>query len=450
MQTAERRKLGGWLGTLTLVQKWVKKLKAMAEVVDPSAYVFPVRELATVVASDPILYSSTKAMFVEALQFKADDAVGAPAIETWEDFLSILNTIMSTPPQFILDEAGQAQGLAGLPITAVLDWTMATASGYATYSNSKFNKYFKKVLNYWCHYLMHLDSRWVLAQGDTTGEIISIPWLSDTAKTEMVNMAMQPIHPPPYTETFEQIFAVPDLADPEYLGFTSWDQFFVREFNDGQRPVGDAAIVNACESAPLMYKKNVSYSESFYLKGQPYSLIDMFNGDPLTSQFVGGTVYQAFLSALSYHRWHSPVDGLIEKAYIIDGTYFLENAAENFYCKGSDLHPLKPMASQPFFTSAATRAVIFIRADDPLIGLVAVVPVGMTEVSSCQITAVEGQVVKKGDELGMFHYGGSTHCMVFQKGVDLEFLVDVSENPSLSEQNVAVKSNLANIKTAAP
>jgi phosphatidylserine decarboxylase len=32
----------------------------------------------------------------------------------------------------------------------------------------------------------------------------------------------------------------------------------------------------------------------------------------LAELFQGGTVYQAFLSALSYHRWHSPVNGVIK------------------------------------------------------------------------------------------------------------------------------------------
>jgi phosphatidylserine decarboxylase len=27
--------------------------------------------------------------------------------------------------------------------------------------------------------------------------------------------------------------------------------------------------------------------------------------------FEGGTVYQAFLSALSYHHWHAPIDGIV-------------------------------------------------------------------------------------------------------------------------------------------
>lgn len=47
-------------------------------------------------------------------------------------------------------------------------------------------------------------------------------------------------------------------------------------------------------------------------------------GDELASQFAGGTVYQAFLSALSYHRWHAPVSGTIKKAFVADGTFFSE------------------------------------------------------------------------------------------------------------------------------
>ncbi len=35
----------------------------------------------------------------------------------------------------------------------------------------------------------------------------------------------------------------------------------------------------------------------------------MLDNDPLVDKFVGGTIYQAFLSALSYHRWHAPVSG---------------------------------------------------------------------------------------------------------------------------------------------
>lgn len=48
--------------------------------------------------------------------------------------------------------------------------------------------------------------------------------------------------------------------------------------------------------------------------------------DHLASLFCGGTIYQAFLGALDYHRWHSPVSGTIETIYQIPGTYYLDQS----------------------------------------------------------------------------------------------------------------------------
>ena len=66
----------------------------------------------------------------------------------------------------------------------------------------------------------------------------------------------------------------------------------------------------------------------------------MFGGKKLhkehwAKQFEGGTVYQAFLSALFYHRWHSPVDGEIEDVYLIPGTYYLDQSQFIKYDEGS-------------------------------------------------------------------------------------------------------------------
>ena len=45
----------------------------------------------------------------------------------------------------------------------------------------------------------------------------------------------------------------------------------------------------------------------------------------------------------------------------------------------------------------------------------------MSEVSSNEITVKEGQRVEKGDELGMFHFGGSIHLLIFRPEVDIRF-----------------------------
>ena len=73
-----------------------------------------------------------------------------------------------------------------------------------------------------------------------------------------------------------------------------------------------------------------------------------------------------------------------------------------------------------------------------------VLAVGMAEVSTCQITAFEGERVRKGDELGMFHYGGSTHCLIFRPGVMLEF-DHHGQKSGLHSKNIPVNARIATI-----
>lgn len=80
------------------------------------------------------------------------------------------------------------------------------------------------------------------------------------------------------------------------------------------------------------------------------------------------------------------------KAYLVDGTHYSD--AES---KGEDPDGLND--SQGYISAVAARAVIVIDCDDPAIGEVGRVFIGMAEVSSCVIGALLGQRVRKGDEL---------------------------------------------------
>jgi phosphatidylserine decarboxylase len=64
-----------------------------------------------------------------------------------------------------------------------------------------------------------------------------------------------------------------------------------------------------------------------------------------------------------------------------------------------------------------TRATVIIESPD--YGLVALLPIGMSPVSSVNIDpSVEpGAKVHKGDEIGYFLFGGSDFVLVFQAGV---------------------------------
>jgi phosphatidylserine decarboxylase len=141
------------------------------------------------------------------------------------------------------------------------------------------------------------------------------------------------------------------------------------------------------------------------------------------------------------------VSGRIIKAYVVDGTYYSEPLFEGLWgsdkdqTKENSIDPDGEVMTQEYLTCVATRAVIFIESDNPAIGLMAFLGVGMCEVSTCDITVKEGQHVSKGDQLGMFHFGGSTHCLLFRKGVQ----VDGFPSSDL-QHNVAVNSQVAVVK----
>ena len=190
--------------------------------------------------------------------------------------------------------------------------------------------------------------------------------------------------------------------------------------------------------------EHVPLKNKFWIKGQPYSLLDLLHNDPWTSKFEGGTIYQAFLSALSYRRWNSQVSGKIVKAYHINGSYYGEALSQGFE-NPNGAAPVAANDSQAFLTSTATRAVIFIQADNPRIGLMCFVAVGMGDVSNNEITVRIGQHVKKGEQLGMFHFGGSTHVLLFQPTVDLDFNLH-GQKPGIDSSNIKVRDEIAVVK----
>lgn len=205
-------------------------------------------------------------------------------------------------------------------------------------------------------------------------------------------------------------------------------------------PDDDSVIANACESKVYNVARDAKLRDKFWIKGQPYSVSDMLAHDPLAAQFDGATIYQAFLSALSYHRWHAPVSGKVVRAFVQDGTYFSEPLVETADAQ-VEIDTRGISTAQGYLTALATRAVIFIEADNPAIGLMAFIGVGMDEVSTCDITVKEGQHIKKGDQTGMFHFGGSSHCLLFRKGVKVDGFPEVGR-----KENVPVRGQVAVVK----
>ncbi|KAJ9091712.1 hypothetical protein QFC21_007107 [Naganishia friedmannii] len=389
------------------------------------------KEFKSVVEGDSRLHMLFNSMFQEIPQGKK--YLHGPSgehsqIRDLDHMLAVLNHIIGTAPQWT--DAGHSVGLVGVPINALLDWPMGTPAGFAVFQDPRVNEMIKKVLDAWGEFLNSPESCAVLNDN-------KIGWFSEHGKQSIEEVA----NVGETDHRFEELFECNPKA--KHMGYTSWDDYFTRLFKWDKRPVAepdnDDVIVNSCESMVYKVAYNIHERDQFWIKGQPYSCIDMFAQDPFAEQFVGGTIYQAFLSALSYHRWHAPVSGTIKKAYVVPGTYYSEPLYENF-AQGDGPSSEGENNSQEYLTVMATRAIIFIEADNPKIGLMAFMGIGMTEVSTCEIMVKEGEHVMKGDQIGRFHFGGSTHCNVFRKGVELRGFPQPGR-----KHNVPVRSKLCEV-----
>lgn len=420
--------VGKWLPSdQKFLNSWVKKVLKEAEAKENQNLLPPVESLKELIESDRYIYNIVQMMFDEIPVKDVDTPAGTPQVRDYHQMLLLLNRIIQRAPEF------NTTGLVGTPINAIFDYPMATRAGYVFFNDPQVNMRLRNILDYWGRYLQSPDSAYVLNTSENG-------WLSPFALNEMAKEALG--------DDFTHIFKLRSDDVNKKFGFTSWDDFFVRVFNPELRPVAGAddedVIANACESAPYRIAHDLPMKAKFWIKGQPYSLIDLLHNDPWTAKFEGGTLYQAFLSALSYHRWNSPVSGTIVKAYNLYGSYYGEALSQGFENpRGAD--PVAADDSQAFLTSTATRAVIFIKADNPKIGLMCFVAVGMSEVSNNEITVRVGQHVNKGDQLGMFHFGGSTHVLLFRPGVNVKFNLH-GQSAGLNSTNIKVRDEIGRVE----
>ncbi|WP_420369352.1 phophatidylserine decarboxylase associated domain-containing protein [Curtobacterium sp. L1-20] len=410
------RRRAGWLpAEQAHLEAWLRGRRERLADRDPDQVLHPaVAALRDVIESDPVLRMEAHEMIA---QVPSTGDYADRHLESVEELLELIDEVVRSAPEW-----GEEQ-MVMTPLDGVLDWTKSTPAGFAFYRDPRVNDAIREVLQAWCTFLSSPESADVIV--DAPGG-----WRSDAAR-RAVGM-----------DQFEH-----DPDDARW-GFTSWNDFFTRRFRDGERPVAapddDAVVASPCEATPYRIAGGVRRRDEFWVKAEPYSLDEVLAGDESVDAFVGGTVWQAFLSALEYHRWHSPVSGTVRRAWVQPGTYFSEADAQGEAA-------VLPQRSQGYLAHVATRAIVLIEADDPTIGLVAVVFVGMSDVSSCVIgDGVEaGARVSKGDELGYFQFGGSSVCVLFGEGVVESFgLGAIPQAPDEEPSPLRVRSHLATVRRA--
>lgn len=312
-------------------------------------------------------------------------------VHTIDEMLATLDHVITTAPRY--DPNPKKQNF--FPMSSLFAFMMMTTAGYAAFRYPAINDAILRMLGEWCRFLDSEESASVLNTGKHG-------WLSK----------------PAYKQYQLQEFVIPDRGAPHW-GWTSFNAFFHREIKPEARPIADPGdpkvIVSANDGTVYDIARNVQLLDRFWAKGQPYSLLDILDGHEDVERFVGGDVFQSFLSGANYHRWHAPIDGTVRHAEVLTRLTFTEAESAGF-------DPGAGVLSLGYETATNVRGLVFIESDEPTIGMVCVIPIGITEISSVTIEVEKGRRVKKGDELGYFSYGGSTLALLFQPGAIKRYL----------------------------
>jgi len=164
-----------------------------------------------------------------------------------------------------------------------------------------------------------------------------------------------------------------------------------------------------------------------------YNVKDLLGNDSqYRDAFANGVLTHSFLNVNDYHRYHFAVGGTIKEKKKVVQNVALEvawNSTQNKY---------DPIDSTGWQFSQ-TRGYVIV--DTEKYGLVALIPMGMAQVSSVNFEDdVEvGATHEKGDMLGNFLFGGSDFVMLFQERAGFEMTATQGNHILMGEEYGVMK-----------
>ena len=168
----------------------------------------------------------------------------------------------------------------------------------------------------------------------------------------------------------------------------------------------------------MQYKidENSNISPPITIKGtHTYANVQkLLEGSQYADCFAGGNFVHNFLGPYSYHRFHTPVAGIVKECYPVSGQVYLQVSLEDKQFSAAD-------SADDGYEFLQARGILTIdTTGSPYgdVGIVAVLPIGMCQVSGVNMTHEEGKECGKGDEFGYFTFGGSDIIVLTQKGTD--------------------------------
>ena len=214
--------------------------------------------------------------------------------------------------------------------------------------------------------------------------------------------------------------------------WSTFNEWFARHLADPSvRPVADCEVVSPADARPqgiwpVDENGDLVQKEGVQIKSANFTSVSQLIGpdSAYADAFRGGTLTHTFLDVNDYHRYHFPVSGTIVELRKVPGT----NAAGGITVWDPETGRYILEDTIPGWQMIETRDCVILDTEE--YGLVAVLPIGMSQICSCnwEENLSVGSKVEKGDPMGYFLFGGSDIVMVFQAGVQVKLLCPEDES----------------------
>ena len=145
--------------------------------------------------------------------------------------------------------------------------------------------------------------------------------------------------------------------------------------------------------------------------------LDLLGDSPYRDAFAGGETTHIVLDVFDYHRFHAPCDGTVLECKTIEGIH--AGGGVIIWDEEQGRYRYDQLGVTDF-QMLETRGVLII--DTPAYGKIAIVPVGVQQVSSVRWTLAmhnsqfTNHKLTQGTELGSFLFGGSDVVLFFEPG----------------------------------
>lgn len=224
-------------------------------------------------------------------------------------------------------------------------------------------------------------------------------------------------------EAVKSYYAAPRYKMDDYEmpegGWKTFNQFFARRKKPGHLPIAaitdDHVIVSPADSTNDG-QWEVDSDSRVNIKGLEWSIEELLQGSDYKDDFAGGIWIHQFLNTTDYHRQHAPVGGKVIESREIQGVTYLGVQAVPIEgdAKGRTHIVRRKLNAldEPGYEFMQMRGLVVIQSK---IGKVAILPMGMAQVSSIVVTAEKGTTLAKGDEISYFQFGGSDIVLVFER-----------------------------------